>query len=812
MTEQERQAQLAKLYKQTWWTSWTWDSYLATQFKSNKSWDPLWTWKIKATWISESEFWTSPPWWTNKSDLWWIIETTPSWNISNPFAPPADNSPYTREDQLKYKAEQWIYMSPEEQLEYKTISNKKSLDLFKQSWQEDLTNFEKATKLQQEIYNTQKAQEQDSLMRSQAWYDAALIPWRENVISSANVWAATWAQSWISKQIEISNKQSQINDIQVAQKRKDYQKALDAWNLSEATRLDKQITDLQDQQRKDKDSINKAKLDFDKQAIESIKTLYPDMSGLSDAQLDQIWGQYWLNPWVLKSARDAALNTRRTEIQKQESLIRDKAFDNLKSLAEAWVEITPDVASSIFQWAWDVNYWSLVSMWNWISKLKGEERQMAIDKFNLEVQKTKAEINGKILDQRKSEIEKWKTYWDLYNIDPDIAKSFAGQFWVPTAQFEETSSQWPWNPDIVAKIQDIPNWQTYKYNPDDPNSWECWRFGNEMLWIPWFFWDTIISKTSRINTQKPAVWSFAIWGDSLWPNWHVAVVKSINEDNTINVKESWFDRWPMIWGKRIWLVWERPNLDPKYNKVLGYYNPALKEWEMSIDELATWTTRSIPVWNAWFTKDDKMFTVKKIKDLKNEGDIEWLYQIQRDLVLKNPLVQKDLYGRIDFNTWLDLIASSLESFQQSWDENTWYLRSIAEKVANHFWTSTDVELAKASNNIWLFVADYIRSISWTAANDSEVIRLTNLSPGIKNSKRLNDEIIKNLRTRSNELAKTKIDFFLWSKKSIWPKLFPEFYKQKDVNKTTNSYTSSSWKTYEEQPSSEASKTIDNNKL
>ena len=204
---------------------------------------------------------------------------------------------------------------------------------------------------------------------------------------------------------------------------------------------------------------------------------------------------------------------------------------------------------------------------------------------------------------------------------------------------------------------------------------------------------------------------------------------------------------------------------------------------MDIHTLATWVIRSLPSTRWWYSGQDRKDVVKIIKDLEKEWDIEWLYQKQRDLILENSSVKKDLYNAIAFNTWIDQISSALKAFKAWWEKNTWYFRSIAEKTANYFWTTTDTELAKSNNNIWLFVADYIRAISWTAAADKERENLISLMPNIKNTDELNKMLTVNLRDRNNELARAKVDFTLWSKKVVWPKLFQEFYEQSWTDKT-----------------------------
>ncbi len=98
-------------------------------------------------------------------------------------------------------------------------------------------------------------------------------------------------------------------------------------------------------------------------------------------------------------------------------------------------------------------------------------------------------------------------------------------------------------------------------------------------------------------------------------------------------------------------------------------------------------------------------------------------------------------------------------------------------MANAAGTTTNIELAKAKNQLGVLVADYIRAISGTAASDKEVVRLLENMPQMKNIDSFNTGLIDNLSNIANNKVKTRIETYLGAKKQYAPALFPEFYQE-----------------------------------
>ena len=101
---------------------------------------------------------------------------------------------------------------------------------------------------------------------------------------------------------------------------------------------------------------------------------------------------------------------------------------------------------------------------------------------------------------------------------------------------------------------------------------QCGRYVNNYLGKPGFFGNTYESKTSRINSQTPAVGSVFIYKPtSSNPYGHVGIVKSVNPDGTITAIHSNYHG-KVVNGKFIGN--EKVSEDDiKMSSITGYYSP-----------------------------------------------------------------------------------------------------------------------------------------------------------------------------------------------------------------------------------------------
>ena len=629
--------------------------------------------------------------WSDKSVLnpwWWIPESEflvwaqdKFWNLLNPWLkvvknPWSDKSVLNswwwipKSEFLVWAQDQfWNLLQPKENL--KVQQTRIEQDMLRQRWTEQLTWENRAyldkLNLQRQQLEASWQRTKDTLARSLA------LRW--GLRGSVWEWKMQEVQDIINQQISISEERLRTEHEMITESI--------GWGN------EKRMQELQDKI----DNINK-------QSTANIQWLLT-WTETAD-ELKQLWTHFWIDPLelalksrqlnqaTLKSEKDKELDR-----QKQEALNRDKAIDNMKALAEQWVELTADMAKVLFQWTWVTDYWNMALMANWIAKAKWDDKTEKIRQFNKEFELKKQEALKKNETTKQADIQKFDYYANLAKTNPELAQKFADMIWIDTSAYQPTSTQWQWNPDIIAKVEDIPNWQVYKYNPNDPYSWECWRFVNDVLWKPSFFWSSVEDKTKRINTQKPAIWSVAVFPSSYWNEyWHVAIVTWINDDWSIDVKESWYDRnWPvnLIW-KKMWTVWERPNVNTK--NVLGYYNP-------SFVDINPANVRAFVNTKTWiWTEKERSQTVKDILKEMQSWKAKTPAEAKKNLWIKT----KEDY-QVEEN-----ITSNLKAFEKDYQE-------ITRAASTAKWLSTWESWVK---DLWLIVS-FLKTIDpWSVARESEV--------------------------------------------------------------------------------------------
>jgi hypothetical protein len=152
------------------------------------------------------------------------------------------------------------------------------------------------------------------------------------------------------------------------------------------------------------------------------------------------------------------------------------------------------------------------------------------------------DANGNWTYKWSSATQKWS-----YEIDPvtwQIKTSVTGSGKLPEeatrAQRQNyiswivsANATW-WIEQIASGIASIEDWTKW---------WQCWAFANDIskaLWSSVHFWDSLESKTKRIDpNQKAEVWTFVVMTSKNVPwSWHVGMITSVNNDWTITIKSS----------------------------------------------------------------------------------------------------------------------------------------------------------------------------------------------------------------------------------------------------------------------------------
>lgn len=317
---------------------------------------------------------------------------------------------------------------------------------------------------------------------------------------------------------------------------------------------------------------------------------------------------------------------------------------------------------------------------------------------------------------------------------------------------------------------------------------QCGVFVNDYLQqmgLGRLFIDPIDDKLAVKNTDNPTIGSVAIIDRRNSPNaslaqqkyWHVGIVTAINKDWTITVKQSNKNGDEAIFTSNY-----------RTDQISWYFDPRLGSQgqqtggKMSSEDANAYRkllNTKVIAWASKLSDAERENMMASMDSAIKEGDKDYANEIIRGVMLSDKRVWDSIYDNEQLKSWLWLVRVSLEEFSKT--GNTSVLRSMAEKVANYLGTTTDDQLAKANNQLWVLVADYIRAISGTAASDREVVRLINNMPNIKNVKSFNTTLLDNLEQIANTKMKTNIELFLWNYKNIAPSLFPEVYNTASAN-------------------------------
>jgi hypothetical protein len=126
---------------------------------------------------------------------------------------------------------------------------------------------------------------------------------------------------------------------------------------------------------------------------------------------------------------------------------------------------------------------------------------------------------------------------------------------------------------------------------------------------------------------------------------------------------------------------------------------------------------------------------------------------------------------------LDDVQSMINEYEQA-GKSTNALKWMAEKVGRKLWITQDEALAKLQTQLGVTMANYIRSISGTAASDMEVQRLMGNMAQIGNVKNLNTAIVEQVRNNGIWGIKQMIDNRMyWMPEELKPQVFWDIYTQ-----------------------------------
>ena len=351
---------------------------------------------------------------------------------------------------------------------------------------------------------------------------------------------------------------------------------------------------------------------------------------------------------------------------------------------------------------------------------------------------------------------------------------------------------------------DIPVWTNYETESWVPiqdaiaiavsqcaNGAQCWEFINKVgkaAGKDLNIWDSYESKVQAIqkigeaqsleDIDAGSIFAYPVKNED-WTytkEWHIGIVTSKNENGSINIMDYNYN---LDEKQR-----ERTNVDYAeiLNKGWSISKPFITDstvdvpkWsDKEVSGLGEYMIRNQPRWAGYSDEDVKAHT-QNVKDMVKDGDREGLIQLYRDSVLKRWANEVMVQWASTLLNTIDSLNDDIASYVAK-NGDTGIFSGTYEQLANKLWESSDPELASIGQRIGLLTADYIRSISGTAASDPEVARLIKLLPSTKQTVVLNNIYLKNFRDKVSNSAKSSLEVSIGNKyKNIAPELFPEIY-------------------------------------
>lgn len=346
---------------------------------------------------------------------------------------------------------------------------------------------------------------------------------------------------------------------------------------------------------------------------------------------------------------------------------------------------------------------------------------------------------------------------------------------------------------MTGNVQSLADSMEYGVAYDCGTRWECGQRYNDA--VGWdngtWMWDTYASKQQHIDywVTQWEEWMGVVfnYGWSVTPYGHVWVLASGPYTNADGVAGYDVISANIAGDKKLSKDFVPESLIAGSG---GWFVPTkFKEQQPSwmvpenADAYIKLTNTKVIASASKITDSERENIKKSMEEAVQSWDLAYANEILRWVILEDKRVGDTVYDNLELKTGLGNLRSILEEYKAS-GGNTNILTSIAEKWANYRWITTNEQLAKAKNQLWVLVADYIRAISGTAASDTEVARLLGNMPNIKNVDSFNTTILDNLENIANNRMQTWLETFLWNYKNLWPELFPEAYAQTQATWTT----------------------------
>lgn len=312
--------------------------------------------------------------------------------------------------------------------------------------------------------------------------------------------------------------------------------------------------------------------------------------------------------------------------------------------------------------------------------------------------------------------------------------------------------------------------------------WECWTFARQYTWISWsldnIVWKTITDRKKSFTEWKPLEWWLVLfdkWYDSTY--WHIAVVTKVNQDWTINIKES-----NLHWD---WKITERFNLNPTTKSwIWGYYNntPLVNWWKEDTNIISYNSATPTQLAKVIQTSEWKAVINAKNKVMKDpNASIEDILKYSQWWARINQTSEQQL-GK--FKQAIDQVWSLKENINNidTWPI-LWILRS-----ANPYDTKAQEIKAQLSS----LIPNLARWVYWEVwvLTDNDIAIYSKTVPNLKSTQDVNNAILSMTFTAIANWYKTKLQSLASAKYDVsW---YEWIYKE--IKWQANKYLWTTWTT------------------
>lgn len=342
--------------------------------------------------------------------------------------------------------------------------------------------------------------------------------------------------------------------------------------------------------------------------------------------------------------------------------------------------------------------------------------------------------------------------------------------------------------------------------------------GNRGYDLAGSLWDPLPAggnwKVKSVSTWAPLWVPYKPWTVSPYGNTVVMEDENGNEIRYSHLTNVWVKAWDVLWfgdivgtrgntGNVVWkngekltnaqlLAWRWAHVDieikDKSGKLLSNAEQVeyLKNTKKSTGSLVILGQfmKDNQDRGTWYSNDDVKAFNEKIDRLTKEWDINGMAIAYRNMVMKDKDFKKEFDDTTVFVRALDDVEKMINDYEQA-GKSTNALKAMAEKVGRKLWVTQDEALARLQTQLWVTMANYIRSISGTAASDVEVQRLMWNMANIGNVKELNTAIVWQVRSNGVNGLKQMIDNRMYGMpEELKPQVFWDIYTKPTTQSTT----------------------------